>query len=784
MSNVPLSSNIQRYREYIEELSNRLEKDDVYAEELDLDDIMPQKQQQLQQEQPRNTHSRSHRGSGHYNGKVKDSMIEQHYHYHQNAKGESGAESEESSYVDEEACLPLNPPSSSHQSFNNNFLIPSHVKLNPRANLYLLILFTSIITISSLVVGNGKTSTTGRSSRERAALFFSSTSLLIATIIACGFRYSPMRNYITEPYSFYERFLGQLIDSREKAVSITLLLATFIVCGIVMQPQANLAVDYPTFRVLNSPLFYSTWASVYTCVIIVANLFTLDASRWIVARDCDGDCGVLPSSGYHTSFTSQSLSLWSVALFSNFAMSGTLFSLFTAGLYEKYRTKIMVAGFLGVCGGLIGAGVMTLHHIATTAQDRAYSYGTWNKRWEGPHLQEHLIRVGTVLAIFVMVLNCTIVGLICSPPSGPGSIVLTCWVALIVSIITAYESNSIASGEDGEDGDVDIYETYKRRAHDELMNRLKALSVSVKFEQQEPEEENTVPISGRIAAANPRTDRSQQEPDEEAHSDFPDRYQDVASLSKTSSQSSKSRPDPVELSPCSVISEKFKCNIKTNIVPPPPPYQNSRVNSRRAPPPPRRPPPPPYEGPQAESSSEAESPVEPIDSVDRKGKSLRNPKRPRSRSDGFVRLSGKSPASVDALVADALRHARRVKEMAEGQVSRSDESYIDDMLRKHRQQCRRRSSGVTSDSDEDSSESRKAQRRAHKIEMAYLLKRNDSEHDVSSSDKSTSHSSSEDSRMTPTSTQRMKSKRQSLSSKSTGSLCKSTDSLSDSEFAC
>jgi len=702
---IEFSSNIQRYRAYIEELSNRLGEDNLYAEEdLELDNVTPQ----FQQNQPQNTHSRSHRGSGHYNGKIKDSMIQEHYHCNQITREETVTESEESSYGDsygdEEACLQLNPPSSKHQSFYNNLLIPSHVKLNPRANLYLIMLFTSIITISSLVVGNGKSSTEGRSSRERAALFFSSTSLLIATIVSCGFRYAPIRIYITEPYLFYERFLGQAMDSREKAISITLLLVILIVCGIVMKPKANLAVAYSTFRVLNSALFYSTWISVYTCVIIVADLFTLDASRWIVARDCDGDCGVVPSGGYHPTFRTQALKTWSVSLFANFAMSGTLFSMCTAGLHEKYRTKIMVAGFLGVCGGLIGTGVLALYHIVAKAQDRACSYGTWNTIWEGPHSQEYLIRLGTVLAILVMVMNCTIVGLICSPPTGPGSIVLTSWVALIVSILlckkyiesffvtqplykegiemcsdsmqskgthtTAHESNSIASGEGGED--VDEYET-DGQVHDELMNRLKALSVSVKFEQQEPAEENAVPISRRLAV-NPQTQCSHQKPEEKVHSGFAGRSQDVDSPSKTTSQASKSKPDLVEHSPCSVISEKIG-NIKTNTVPKPPQHQNSRGNSQKVPPPsPRRPPPPPYQRSKVDPNSEGESPIE-TDSVDQKGKPRRKPTRPRSRSDGFVRLTGKNSAAIDALVADTLRHAQRVKEMAEGPSEDIDDSF-------------------------------------------------------------------------------------------------------------
>ena len=809
---------MQTYRKYINELTNRLQDDYVCAEELDLDDAMPQTPQS-QQELSQNTHSRSHRGSHNYNGKVKDSMIE--LHCYQSTRGESDAESEESYYyADEESSLPMNPPSSRYQPSDNNFLIPSHVKLNPRANLYLVILLTCIITIASLVVGNGKS--TPRSSSERAALFFSSTSLLIAVIIGFSFRYAPMRIYITRPYSLYEWYLGQIIDSREEASSIVLLISTFILCGIVMQPQANLAVT-SNYKVLNSSLLYSTWVSVYTCVIIVADLFTQDASRWIIARDCDGDGGVVPS-GYRPSFRSSALKAWFVSLFSNFAVSATLFSVCSSGLYEyeNYRTKVMVGGFISLCGGLVAALMLALHHMVTTAQERAHSYGTWNSHWEGPTSQKHLISVGLWLGMVVLVLNCTIVGLICSAPASPGSIVFPSWVAFIVSVLlckqyiesslvaqpqlnkcsndmcsdsdlskgthtTALESNYIDSCDDEYDTDVSVYDTNKRRMHDELMDRLTKLSASVAA-QREPEEEIYTPK--RVNAV-PPTERSQQEPEEEVHSDFPGGTQDAITLSPiTCSQASRGRLDPVECSPCSVDNEKFKSNIKTSTVPPPPPYPTRRVDSGKTPPsprcpPPPPPPPPPFESSHAGSNSEGERTDEPIDSVDRNRKTRRKSKRASSRSDGFVRLSGKNPKAVDALVADALNYARKAKKISED-VSEPEESYIEDVFRKHRQFCRRRSSGVMSDSDESSE-----QRRAHKTELADLLKKVDTEFrhsefrdppkvsfsdrskgHYSSADESKGHSASAD-RMKQSSakTQRTKSKRQSLSSKSTASTC-------------
>ena len=73
-------SNIQTYRDYINELSNRLQEDDyIYAGELDIEDSMPQTSQYLQ-EPSLEIQTRSCRGSGHYNGRVKDSMIEKHNH--------------------------------------------------------------------------------------------------------------------------------------------------------------------------------------------------------------------------------------------------------------------------------------------------------------------------------------------------------------------------------------------------------------------------------------------------------------------------------------------------------------------------------------------------------------------------------------------------------------------------------------------------------------------------------------------------------------------------------
>ena len=785
------SSNIQVYRDYIDELSRRLQEENyVYAEELDLTDNMPQKPQSQH-----NSQRRTNCGGGHYIDKVKDRIIEKHNH--QSTREKSDAEYEESSFAGEEAYLPMNPPSSSHQTpSNNNFFIPSHVKLNPRANLHLLILLTCIISISSLVVGNGKS--TPRSSSERAALFFSSTSLLLAMIIGLGFRYAPMRMYITRPYSFYERFLGQSIDTREKAIGIVLLISNFITCGIVMQPRANLAVA-SNYRVLNSPLFYSTWVSVYTCVVITADLFTQDASRWIVARDRDGDGGVLPIT-YHPSFRSSALKTWFAALFTNFVVSGTLFSVSSSGLYETYRTKAMVSGFLSLCGGLIAALMLALHNMVRTAQEHAYE--TWDSSWERPNAQKHLNTVGLGLGLVVLVLSCTVVGLICSPPTGPGSIVLHCWVAFIESVLicklyvesslvtqpqldkkgskdmcsdsdrskgthtTALESNYIESCDE-DDSDASIHDTNERRLHDELMNRLKTLSASIAG-KQDPEEEISTP---KRPNAIPPPGRPKQEPEEEIP-------QDVISIS------TKTDPRKYILEPVQVDNEQFKGNIKTKTDPPPLPYQIRRGDSGKAPPSPRYPPPPPpppVESSREELSRKGEKSGEFIASVAPKRKSRRKSKRASSRNDGFVRLSGRSPAAVDAVVADALRHARLAKETTKGDAS--EESYFEDVFRKHRQFCRRLSSGVMSDSEESNE-----QKRAHKIELAGLLQKVDYEAQtppkfisrVTFSDMSKEYSSLSDRskgrspsavrvQRPPTRAQRTKSNRQSLSSRSRGS---------------
>lgn len=643
--------NIQTYRDYINELSNRLQEDEnIYAEELDIEDSMP-KTSQYQQESSLEIQTRSCRGSGHYNGRVKDSMIENHNH--QSARVESDEDSEVSSYNDEEAYLPMNPPSSSHQRRpTNNFFISSQVKLNPRANLYLLIILTFIIAISSLVVGNDKS--TPRSSSERAALFFISTSLLIATAIGFSFRYAPLRIYITRPYSFFTSMLGQLIDSREKVCGIVLLVSTIIVCGIGMHPRANLAVAW-NYKVLHSPMYYSTWVSMYTCVIIVADMFTQDESHWIIARNFDGDGGIVPRS--------TAMKAWLVCLFSNFAVSGTLYSACSSGLYENYRTKVLVAGFLGICGGLISVLLLGLHHMVSKAQKRAHSYGTWNSTWEGPNSQKHLNSLGLGLGIVVLVLDCTIVALV--SPLGPGSIMLPCWVAFIVSIMLCKHyvesslveqphnnlSTDICSHSDRSKGtQITLESNYidscdedetdvNTSTHEEFMDRLRTLSVSVAG-QQEPEEEIYPPRDV------PPTERTQQEPEEEV---LPNASQEDT-VSLVTKPPTKSRKE-----------------TKTNAHAIPPPPQSTR-DSKKVPSSPKFPPPPPTPPPPFGMSKRASS----------------------RTCDDFVRLSIKSPAEADALVADALRHAL--------------------------------SSRVMSDSDESSE-----QRRDRRIEISNLLKKVDSE---------------------------------------------------------
>ncbi len=783
------SPNLQAYRDYINELSRKLQDENyVDAEELDIKDMIPQKLQSHQ-----NVRRRSTCGSDHYIGKAKDRIMEEYSHQ---SKGEKlYTEYEESSFADEEAYLPMNPPSSRHHTHSdNNFFIPSHVKLNPRANLYLVILLTCTISISSLVVGDGKSAP--RRSSERAALFFSSTTLLITATIGFGFRYAPLRIYITGPYSFYERFLGQIIDSREKVISIILLICNFIACGIVMQPQANLAVA-SNYRVLNSPLFYSTWISVYACVVIIADLFTQDASHWIVARDCDGDGGVLPSS-YHSSYQITALKTWFVSLFTNFVVSGTLFSVSSSGLYETYRTKLMVTGFLSLCGGLIAALMLALHNMVRTAQEHAHSYGTRNS-CERSNSQKYLNAVGLALGLVVLVLSCTIIGLICSPPTGPGSIVLPCWVAFIVSVLlcklyvesslvtqpqldkcskdmcsesdrskgthtTALESNYIDSCDE-DDSDVSTHNTNEQiMLHDDLMSQLATLSASFAW-QQEPEEETP-----KRPNATPQTKQHTERPKQEPEQEFP---QDFVSIStKNPTQASKRILEP----PVQVGSEKFSGSIKTKMDPPSP-YQMKRGDSGKAPPSPRYLPPPPplvkksrderrskgessnesiapayrksppVKKSRDERSSKGESSVEsiapayrkppPVESsrderssrekssdesiapVDRnKRKSRRKSKRGSSKNDGTIRLSGRSPAGVDAVVADALRHARVAKKTTDGDLSETEESLFEEVFRKHRQFCRRRSSGVMSDSDQSNE-----QKRAYKIELAGLLQK-------------------------------------------------------------
>jgi hypothetical protein len=736
----PHTSNIQRYRQYIQELARGLEEgeeedrdveEELCAEELDVSDLMSQEQQ-----------NQSQRGSGHYNSRVKDNMIEEHYHLQ-----ESGGDlySEESSYYDEEACLSSN--NMQNYTSNSNFRVPAHVKLNPRANLYLLMLFMNIITISSLAVG------TSANRRQYAALFFSTSSLVIATALSCSFRYAPTRMYITQPYLFYEQYIGQVIDSREKAFSIGLLLCTFVVCGVVMNPVASLGVA-PNYEVLNQPLFYSTWVSLYTALIVVADLFTLDASRWIIARDCGGDCGLVPSA-YRPSFQRRVLKKWVLVLFSNFAMSVALFDLYASGMCGIHCKNVMSGGIIALGGALIGIGVLALHHVVNKAQDRYQTYGTRISCWEGPNSQKKLNYVGTLLAIVVVVINCTAVGLVYTHLSGPGSAVLTCWVALIVSILvcklyigyffvekpqyfadddklneidvcydeesvcarskgtrtTELDESLVVNDDDEEDNGLSFNEAESR---DEMMDRLKTLSVSARMVEQEEEGS---------------------EPKDVAHSE-----QQMASAS---------RAVPIKDSICSGTAEDCNTRIST---------------ARKITP---SPPPPPRE-PNSKSSEGNRNVSDEIDPVEQKRKQSRSPsKLPPTRSDGSVRLSGKDSAAIDDLVAKALLHATRTKEMA-GQVAQ--DACSGEYSHHQRQQKRVRSDGVVSDSEE-SRDSRKEQRRACRTELTDLIDKLGREkkeppqyisHIFSDSSRSRSHSSSR-SRRRSSSRHRSSSRRRSIS---------------------
>ncbi|KAL7455659.1 hypothetical protein ACHAWC_007195 [Mediolabrus comicus] len=728
----PHTSNIQRYRQYIQELSRGLEEEgeedrdveeggeeELCAEELDVSDLMSLEQQ-----------NQSQRGSGHYNSRVKDNMIEEHYHLQ-----ESGGDlySEESSYYDEEACLSSN--NMQNYTSNSNFRVPAHVKLNPRANLYLLMAFTNIIAISSLAVG------TSASRRQHAAFFFSASSLVVATALSCAFRYAPTRMYITQPYLFYEQYIGQVIDSREKTSSIVLLLCTFVVCGVVMNPVAGLGVA-PNYEVLNQPLFYSTWVSLYTALIVVADLFTLDASRWIIARDCGGDCGLVPSA-YRPSFQRRVLKKWVLVLFSNFAMSVALFDLYASGMCEIHCKNVMSGGIIALGGALIGIGVLALHHVVNKAQDRYQTYGTRISCWEGPNSQKKLNYVGTLLAIVVVVINCTAVGLVCTHLSGPGSAVLTCWVALIVSTLlcklyigyffvekpqnyaddnkmnevdvccdeertrtTLLDESLEINDDDKEDNGLSFYEAESR---DEMMDRLKTLSVSAHMVKQEEESSE--------------------------QSDVANDEQQMASAN---------RADPIKDSICSRTAEDCNTRIST---------------ARKITP---SPPPPPRE-PYSKSSEGNRNVSDEIDPVEQKRKQSRSPsKLPPTRSDGSVRLSGKDSAAIDDLVAKALLHATRTKEMA-GQVAQ--DACSGDYSHHQRQQ-----NGVVSDSEE-SRDSRKEQRRACRTELTDLIDKLGREkkeppqyisHIFSDSSRSRSHSSSR-SRRRSSSRHRSSSRRRSIS---------------------
>ena len=215
--------------------------------------------------------------------------------------------------------------------------------------------------------------------------------------------------------------------------------------------------------------------------------------------------------------------------------------------------------------------------------------------------------------------------------------------------------------------------------------------------------------------------------------------------------------EPKDVADCELQTDPIKedCNIR--IVPPPPDSGNARNIPSSLPSPPREP-----------NSKSSEGNRNVTDEKERKRKPSRSPpsKSSTTRSDGSVRLSGKDSSAIDDLVAKALLHATRAKEMA-GQVQ---DASSDDYSHRNRHQNRVRSDGVVSDSEE-SRDSRKEQRRACRTELTDLIDKLGREkkappqyisHIFSDSSRSRSHSSSR-SRRRSSSRSRSSSRRRSIS---------------------
>ena len=777
------TSNTKKYKHYIKELSNRMGDDYVCAEELDSNDQMSQGTLSSQHNQSKITYSRAseNRGRGNHMGKFKDRIIEQHYRENTEQDSDVYSFGSSYSYFEEETYLPMKQVSS-RRSSENNFLIPSNIILKPRANLYLLTLFTGIITISSLFIDNGKS--TPQSPSKTASLFFAVIALLISTTVGFGFRYAPMRIYITHPNPFYRKCFGQILfDTKEKLACLVLLASNIIVCIIVTRPLANMAIT-PDYQISNSPLYYSTWMSLYTCVIVIADLFSTVESRRINGGTHSDDYGIVSSSAHNRVVKVT----WFAVLFTSCWQSAMLFSARDFGLYGRYHTKIMVVEFLSIFCGLIGIGMLALNHTEVKAQDSANSFGSWASSWESPSPQTHfLLRVDFGLGMVVLVLNCASVGIISFPPSSPGSIVFPCWVAFITSILLtkrcieallvinvetqslplSYSESCNAMSSDSERSKgthttaresesnsiecgvsevvVSVSNTDHVCAHEELSSDHLKPPVNAR----EPEDDSRPRNEAKTSPSN----TFKREPEEDGV--LPSNEHQGTNLK---SYTERERQDRVKYSSSSVVNKRLKHDTTADSTVQSPTSQMSTGDryseqTSRYPPPP--PPPLPFKKVISKTKSERKRTHE-------SRKARRKSRTACPRSDGFVRLSSKTPETIDVLVADALKHARRARNTTEDESSDSDESFV---RRIARQICRRRSSGVISDSDESNEK-----RRARNIEFEHIMGTKNSDHprDLPAEIFFTV-SSENQAKVTPNSSRRTTSKSASSSSKSSSS---------------
>lgn len=206
----------------------------------------------------------------------------------------------------------------SRQEYRRPFQIPSHVTLSSRADLWITVALSSLITLVSFVqVASSDSKEILSTSNRQFAFTTSILSFLIATVLGVAFRHAPARHQLTRCITLSSfddggesssPILSGIQQSLSQSyITIELLLVSLlsffwiisisiIVDGFYTIRQDPLAVSGT--EIWNSNLFYSSWISVILVGYIQVELIT-STDRY----------GTLPAS-------SSSSSIWKANTFS------------------------------------------------------------------------------------------------------------------------------------------------------------------------------------------------------------------------------------------------------------------------------------------------------------------------------------------------------------------------------------------------------------------------------------------------------------------------------------